>query len=58
VTHATDAAEAEEMMAALTPFYFADPDKPAVRAAMDGFNAAIRFDLAAVRAWIRSQARS
>jgi proline iminopeptidase len=52
VRAATDAAEISEMMAALTPFYFADPDKPEVIAAMDEFNAAAEFDLAAVKAWM------
>jgi proline iminopeptidase len=48
---ATDAAEMEQMMATVLPFYLAEPDKPEVAARLAGMSAAMKANLAAGQAW-------
>jgi len=48
---ATDAAEMEQMMATVLPFYLAEPDKPEVAARLADMSAAMKANLAAGQAW-------
>jgi pimeloyl-ACP methyl ester carboxylesterase len=48
---ATDAAEMEQMMATVLPFYVAEPDKPEVAARLANMSAAMKANLAAGQAW-------
>jgi proline iminopeptidase len=48
---ATDAAEMEQMMATVLPFYLAEPDKPEVAARLVGMSRVLRANLAAGKAW-------
>jgi proline iminopeptidase len=48
---ATDAAEMEQMMATVLPFYLAEPDKPEVAAGLAKMSAAMKANLAAGQAW-------
>ena len=48
---ATDAAEMEQMMATVLPFYLAEPDKPEVAARLAKLSAAMKANLAAGQAW-------
>jgi proline iminopeptidase len=48
---ATDAAEMEQMMATVLPFYVAEPDKPEVAAGLAKMTAAMKANLAAGQAW-------
>jgi pimeloyl-ACP methyl ester carboxylesterase len=48
---ATDAAEMEQMMATVLPFYVAEPDKPEVAAGLAKMSAAMKANLAAGQAW-------
>ena len=48
---ATDAAEMEQMMATVLPFYLAEPDKPEVAARLAAMSAALKANLAAGQAW-------
>ena len=48
---ATDAAEMEQMMATVLPFYLAEPDKPEVAARLAEMSRLIRANLAAGKAW-------
>lgn len=48
---ASDAAEMEQMMATVLPFYLAEPDKPEVAARLAEMSVAMKADLAAGKAW-------
>jgi len=48
---ATDAAEMEQMMATVLPFYLAEPDKPDVAARLAELSQLMKADLAAGKAW-------
>src|SRR4030095_11904150 len=48
---ATRAAEMEQMMATILPFYLAEPDKPEVAARLAEMTRAMKADLAAGQAW-------
>lgn len=48
---ATDAAEMEQMMATVLPFYVAEPDKPEATARLAKMSAAMKANLAAGHAW-------
>jgi proline iminopeptidase len=48
---ATDAAEMEDMMATVLPFYLAEPDKPEVAGRLAELTRVIKADLAAGQAW-------
>jgi proline iminopeptidase len=48
---ATDAAEMEQMMATVLPFYLAEPDKPEVAARLDELRSVLKANLAAGQAW-------
>jgi pimeloyl-ACP methyl ester carboxylesterase len=48
---ATDAAEMEQMMATVLPFYLAEPDEPEVAARLAGMSRVMKADLAAGQAW-------
>lgn len=48
---ATDAAEMEQMMATVLPFYLAEPDKPEVAARLAELTRDMKADLAAGQAW-------
>ena len=48
---ATDAAEMEQMMATVLPFYLAEPDKPEVAARLAEMIAAMKANLAAGQVW-------
>jgi proline iminopeptidase len=48
---ATDAAEMEQMMATVLPFYLAEPDKPEVAARLAEMSAGMKANLAAGQAW-------
>lgn len=48
---ATDAAEMEQMMATVLPFYLAEPDKPEVAARLAEMSRAMKANLAAGKAW-------
>lgn len=48
---ATDAAEMEQMMATVLPFYLAEPDKPEVAARLAELSRAMKANLAAGKAW-------
>jgi proline iminopeptidase len=48
---ATDAAEMEQMMATVLPFYLAEPDKPEVAARLAEISGVMKADLAAGKAW-------
>ena len=48
---ATDAAEMEQMMAAVLPFYLAEPDKPEVAARLAEMSRVMKANLAAGQAW-------
>ena len=48
---ATDAAEMEQMMATVLPFYLAEPDKPEVAARLAEMSRVMKADLAAGKAW-------
>jgi proline iminopeptidase len=48
---ATSAAEMEQMMATVLPFYVAEPDKPEVAAGLAKMSAAMKANLAAGQAW-------
>jgi proline iminopeptidase len=48
---ATDAAEMEQMMATVLPFYLAEPDKPQIAARLAEMSAVIKANLAAGQAW-------
>lgn len=48
---ATNAAEMEQMMATVLPFYLAEPDKPEVAARLAGMSAVMKANLAAGQAW-------
>lgn len=50
---ATDPAEMEQMMAAVLPFYLAEPDKPEVAARLAEISRVMKADLAAGQAWER-----
>ena len=48
---ATEAAEMEQMMATVLPFYLAEPDKPEVAARLAAMSQVMKADLAAGQAW-------
>jgi proline iminopeptidase len=48
---ATDAAEMEQMMAMVLPFYLAEPDKPEAAARLAEMSRAMKANLAAGKAW-------
>jgi proline iminopeptidase len=48
---ATDAAEMEQMMATVLPFYLAEPDKPEVTARLAEMSRVMKANLAAGKAW-------
>jgi proline iminopeptidase len=48
---ATDAAEMEQMMATVLPFYVAEPDKPEVAERLAAMTAVMKANLAAGQAW-------
>lgn len=48
---ATDAAEMEQMMATVLPFYLAEPDKPEVAARLAEMSRVMKANLAAGKAW-------
>jgi proline iminopeptidase len=48
---ATDAAEMQQMMATVLPFYLAGPDKPEVATRLATMSAAMKANLAAGQAW-------
>jgi pimeloyl-ACP methyl ester carboxylesterase len=51
VLAAEDAHEVDVMMSEVLPLYTADPDRPAVKEAMEEWRREARCDLAAVKAW-------
>jgi pimeloyl-ACP methyl ester carboxylesterase len=46
-----DAAEVDEMMAAMLPLYAADPDRPGVREVIEQWRREMKTDLQAVKVW-------
>ncbi|HEY7198009.1 MAG TPA: alpha/beta hydrolase [Gaiellaceae bacterium] len=51
VLAAEDPGEVDDMMRAVTPFYFADPDRPDVAAVIEDHRRTVKLDLRAGKAW-------